>query len=120
MLASGDRIHSDRLDPPCSFTHIVAATSLHWLLIVVDALTCCCLQVVAGRRPDGSKRVNISAQAIPTLTEEHYNTVWDAVVVGSGVGGLTTATEMASKGAKVLVLEKYIIPGGSAGTLLPV
>lgn len=31
------------------------------------------------------------------------------------MGGLTTATEMASKGAKVVVLEKYVIPGGSAG-----
>jgi phytoene dehydrogenase-like protein len=39
-------------------------------------------------------------------------------VVGSGVGGLTAATEMAANGAKVLVLEKYIIPGGSAGETL--
>eukprot|EP00891_Asterochloris_glomerata_P002476 jgi/Astpho2/2476/Aster-04200 len=31
------------------------------------------------------------------------------------MGGLTTASQMAAKGAKVLVLEKYIIPGGSAG-----
>ena len=31
---------------------------------------------------------------------------WDAVIIGSGVGGLTTATQLASKGAKVLVLEK--------------
>lgn len=31
------------------------------------------------------------------------------------MGGLTTATQMAAKGAKVLVLEKYVIPGGSAG-----
>eukprot|EP00892_Ulva_mutabilis_P008902 jgi/Ulvmu1/6384/UM003_0012.1 len=58
---------------------------------------------------------NVTRQAIPILTDEHVNTYWDAVVIGSGVGGLTTATEMARKGAKVLVLEKYIIPGGSAG-----
>ncbi|MGL5035397.1 MAG: carotenoid isomerase, partial [Microcystaceae cyanobacterium] len=34
---------------------------------------------------------------------------------GSGIGGLVTATQLAAKGAKVLVLERYLIPGGSAG-----
>ena len=37
------------------------------------------------------------------------------MVIGSGMGGLTTATQMAARGARVLVLEKYVIPGGSAG-----
>ena len=32
--------------------------------------------------------------------------LYDAVVVGGGMGGLTTASQMAAKGAKVLVLEK--------------
>lgn len=43
------------------------------------------------------------------------NTLYDAIIIGGGMGGLTTASQMAAKGAKVLVLEKYIIPGGSAG-----
>ncbi|WP_026733213.1 carotenoid isomerase [Fischerella sp. PCC 9605] len=40
---------------------------------------------------------------------------YDAIVIGSGIGGLVTATQLAAKGAKVLVLERYLIPGGSAG-----
>ncbi|MGL5034219.1 MAG: FAD-dependent oxidoreductase, partial [Microcystaceae cyanobacterium] len=40
---------------------------------------------------------------------------WDGIVIGSGIGGLVTATQLAAKGAKVLVLERYLIPGGSAG-----
>lgn len=42
-------------------------------------------------------------------------TGYDVVIIGSGIGGLVTATQLAAKGAKVLVLERYIIPGGSGG-----
>ncbi len=42
-------------------------------------------------------------------------TLFDAIVIGSGIGGLVTATQLAAKGAQVLVLESYVIPGGSAG-----
>ena len=38
------------------------------------------------------------------------NQQWDAVVIGSGIGGLVTASQLAAKGAKTLVLERYLIP----------
>lgn len=42
-------------------------------------------------------------------------TEYDVIVIGSGMGGLVTATQLSAKGAKVLVLERYLIPGGSGG-----
>ena len=36
---------------------------------------------------------------------------FDVIVIGSGIGGLVTATQLAAKKAKVLVLESYTIPG---------
>ncbi len=48
-------------------------------------------------------------------TNKKNKNLWDAIIVGSGIGGLVTATQLASKGAKTLVLESYTIPGGSSG-----
>ena len=31
---------------------------------------------------------------------------FDAIIIGSGIGGLVTASQLAAKGAQVLVLEK--------------
>ncbi|MFN8017479.1 MAG: NAD(P)/FAD-dependent oxidoreductase [Acidimicrobiales bacterium] len=39
---------------------------------------------------------------------------WDAVVVGSGPGGLTTAACLAGAGRRVLVLERHDVAGGNA------
>jgi prolycopene isomerase len=66
-----------------------------------------------------------TADSMPAVSRTHSShqpsnstsqtSVFDAIVIGSGIGGLVTATQLAAKGAKVLVLERYVIPGGSAG-----
>lgn len=52
-----------------------------------------------------------SPPSSPSLPATHH----DAIVVGAGIGGLVAATQLALRGASVLLLEKYIIPGGSSG-----
>lgn len=41
---------------------------------------------------------------------------WDAIVIGSGMGGMTTAAVLAKLGRRVLVLERHVIPGGFTQT----
>lgn len=41
---------------------------------------------------------------------------YDVIVIGAGIGGLTTASLLAARGRSVLVLEQHYLPGGSAQT----
>lgn len=59
--------------------------------------------------------VTVPSSAAAPLTAAHGRP-WDVVVIGSGIGGLVTASQLAAKGASVLVLERYLIPGGSGGS----
>ena len=38
--------------------------------------------------------------------------VWDSIVIGSGMGGLTTAALLSDLGRKVCVLEQHYTAGG--------
>ena len=47
------------------------------------------------------------AEVVASLpVEAPMDVEYDAIIIGSGMGGLATAAKMVSKGAKVLVLEK--------------
>lgn len=49
------------------------------------------------------------------MSDMHVDaTSWDAIVIGSGVGGLTTASYLATNGQRVLVLEAQSVLGGAA------
>ncbi|NJO77744.1 MAG: carotene isomerase [Cyanobacteria bacterium RM1_2_2] len=65
--------------------------------------------------PSPEDRPNDLATAPALQTGLAASETFDIIVVGSGIGGLVTATQLVAKGAKVLVLERYLIPGGSAG-----
>ncbi len=39
---------------------------------------------------------------------------WDAIVIGSGLGGLTTAAYLQTNGLRTIVLEQYDVAGGSS------
>ena len=41
---------------------------------------------------------------------------WDAIVIGSGMGGMTAAALLAKLGRRVLVLEQHYVPGGYTHT----
>jgi len=62
-----------------------------------------------------TERLDLSPSALGSSAPHSPEPEYDAIVIGSGMGGLVTATQLAAKGAKVLVLERYLIPGGSAG-----
>ena len=59
--------------------------------------------------------MTLSAATDSRSKSQQQPTTYDAIIIGSGIGGLVTATQLAAKGAKVLVLESYLIPGGSSG-----
>ena len=65
----------------------------------------------APRVAPPSQLAQVTTRPTPTPDQS-----WDVIVIGAGIGGLVTATQLAAKGAKVLVLERYLIPGGSGGS----
>jgi Succinate dehydrogenase/fumarate reductase, flavoprotein subunit len=87
--------------------------------VAIDAVagaTVSSLATIAAAEEAISKlAVDIEKFLSPSLTEttEYLTLDYDVVVVGAGGAGLTAAITAAEKGAKVVVMEKLGIPGGS-------
>ena len=83
------------------------------------AVVLCSLQCAAAlQAPTTTRRMN-AASGTPTtrrITASSAATSddWDAVVVGSGIGGLSCAAILATAGKRVLVCEAHDRPGGVA------
>jgi len=66
----------------------------------------CPVVPVHSFRAAGSDQVQLQ------LEIEHNMSDWDAIVIGSGAGGLGGAVALSNLGQKVLVLEQHYLPGG--------
>lgn len=55
---------------------------------------------------------------LKNITKARFAPSYDAIVIGTGMGGLTAGVEMSLAGKKVLVLEQHNLPGGFATTFV--
>lgn len=68
-----------------------------------------------------STEIEPSTPDKPGKHPKYYSTksedrLWDYLVIGSGMGGMTTAALLAKLGHRVLVLEQHYVPGGFTHT----
>lgn len=59
-----------------------------------------------------SSRGSVVSTEVGSLIASDPAVIWDAIVIGSGAGGLTAAVALARAGQRVLVLEQHYLPGG--------
>ncbi|OGD28803.1 MAG: hypothetical protein A2Y56_12795 [Candidatus Aminicenantes bacterium RBG_13_63_10] len=65
---------------------------------------------------DSFPRGDRSAGGVGASSRTAVGDTWDAVIIGSGLGGLSCAAGFARQGFKALVIEQHGIPGGYATT----
>ena len=87
------------------------------------AVVLCSLQCAAALQPTTTTRRMNAASGAPTTRRMTATSAtsgaatsddWDAIVVGSGIGGLSCAAILATAGKRVLVCEAHDRPGGVA------
>jgi phytoene dehydrogenase-like protein len=70
----------------------------------------------AARAPGGRRAIGTGQPRVSACREREMSARYDAIVIGGGHNGLTTAAYMARAGKKVLVLERRHVLGGAAVT----
>eukprot|EP00126_Sphaerothecum_destruens_P015253 Sdes_comp9190_c0_seq1m661 len=65
---------------------------------------------------ESTKDVDLCKQSYTRHRDEILSTKYDYIVVGSGLGGLSTAALLSAYGKKVLVLEQHDVAGGCCHT----
>lgn len=69
-------------------------------------------KVATAKSPRRAARSIVAAAAPSSSSQQHSgkkaspDTDYDAIVIGSGMGGLTTASQLAAAGQRVAVLER--------------
>ncbi|WP_437024254.1 oleate hydratase [Streptomyces sp. enrichment culture] len=88
-----------------------------------SSLTCpspvCCSSLSTPLQLTSVFRSQLKGHHVNIGESYHRSTAgqaWDAIVIGSGIGGLTTAAFLARTGQRVLVLEKHSTAGGATQT----
>src|SRR5579863_6127666 len=62
---------------------------------------------------EGGSRIMAKSPGTPLMTQKSLADQWDAIVIGSGIGGMTAAVLLAKHaGKRVLVLERHYVAGG--------
>ena len=52
------------------------------------------------------------------MSKTNEKIVYDAIIIGSGLGGMGAGAFLAGRGKKVLIVEKHNVPGGSASSFI--
>ena len=68
--------------------------------------------------PAANHKVGFTSKRLALVQDAARGGIVDAVVIGSGIGGLTTAALLAKEGKVVLVLEQHDVAGGCTHTFV--
>lgn len=87
---------------------LIPVRPAQWCTTVRDQYTATVRKALAIIQAPRLRLQAATSSAPATSAHAPTDVEYDAVVIGSGMGGLTTATQLAAKGMRnVLVLEKY-------------
>ncbi len=64
----------------------------------------------------GDHLYNMETSFYKPISQARDKSAWDAIVVGSGMGGMACAAALSKMGKRVLVLEQHYVPGGFTHT----